>query len=295
MTVPKGPQFVVEVQGSLDWYVIGSKVSRFRRVALPSSIRTLAWAGKQPVLLLDNDQVAVVDGDKLEILPLPPATTWASPQPPGTDEHLDRPMVRMFTKNEEIWLGHCEWTDTGGLVPFCDHWINARLRPLPVITVAEYLHDNSYGRMAVTAPPTPIAAATAIKAVLVPDRERHKGKRDKLQCTDAGKVIEDPPVGSKLEAHFDADSEGGRSDLVWLSSEPPIFQVSDWDNCRPCPSTVIYERCKRSERFDAATFGPYGLMAFFNYDPEGKASAALYQRGRELPKFDEVRQLVFVP
>lgn len=287
---------MVEVGKTLQFYrVDGTTVTRTREIALPSAIETLAWAHHQPVLLLADRRVARVTAAGLEVLPLPPSHTWKREQPLDGAVHEPTPQVEMFTKNDEIWLGKCEWSLVG-LFTICSYWVDARLDPAPVITVnAE--RSSPFDDLDVAKPAKPATPSPAIRATLVPDQERHRGERAKLRCTDGSVTVEDPELGTPLEQQFDNDTPGGRSDLVWLSTEPPIFQLTDWDNCRPCPRAAIFERCRRSTRYDSATYGPEELIAFHRSVMEGRnlvTSVIVFRHGRELATLERVRTFAFV-
>jgi hypothetical protein len=290
---PRPTTFVVEVGKTLQFYAVDeSTVTRTCEVGLPSAIKTLAWAHHQPVLLL-GERVARVTTAGMEFLPLPPSHTWKRDQPLDEAVRQDTPSVEMFTKNDEIWLSKCEWA-VEGLFSYCRYWVNARLDPAPVITVNDE-RGLQYGNDQTDKPTKPAAPSPAIRAALVPDVERHKGDRDKLQCTDGSTTIEDPAAGTPFEPQGDNPSSYGRSDLIWLSTDPPIFQVTDWDNCAPCPVAAIFERCRRSTRYSYATFGPDDLIAF-HHDLEGEGERIIvFRHGRELATIDHVHAFAFVP
>lgn len=286
---PPRPHFLLEKKGSLEFYAVsGGTVTRTREVKLPTGIATLAWSRKQPVLLLGTNVARVTDTG-LEMLPVPPPDTWKHPKPASESaEHQDNYSVKMFTKDDEVWLSKCEWSEQG-LYSVCSYWINARLDPAPMITEQEG-RSEIFEPIVIGKPLKPVAPPASIRAALVPDQERHEGKREKLQCADGATTIEDPELGTPLEPQFDNATDGGRSDLVWLSAEPPIFQVTDWDNCRPCPVSVIFERCKRSERYGDAQFARDDVILFWN-----SRNLIVFQHGRELATFEDVSLAKVIP
>jgi hypothetical protein len=245
-------EVVAEVAGALTWFVIGPEgIRATRTVAVPDSITAIGWVRHQPVLLLANHDVGIVTAEGFELLELPPDRAWNMPRTPTLE-------VRMFTKADAIWVGHC---DEGPANEFgsCTSWVDVRVSPAPIV-VERGSSENPY-TMPASPPPWPVAAARSIRVELVPDVERHAGKRDKLRCTANGTTIESPPVDGPYEPRDGAP--GGRDNLIWLATEPPIFELTDWDNCGPLPCTLIFEGCAESERLTSVVqFGPDHVIVF---------------------------------
>ncbi len=276
-------------------------------VTAPSRIVELAWAGREPVVRLVDHRVGVVTARGLELLALPPASTWSQSKPRDGAEHLE-PRWRVFTRSAEIWLGRCEWGEKTAF-EFCESWVDVRLRPAPIaIERGNGLMETVTPIRDIVKPTPPIAPSTSIHARLVTDTRRpdvsngttENHPRQKLECTANGKTIEDPPADAKLDDEY---GNGGRSDLVWISTEPPVFQIGIWDGCYAmCPNMVTYEGCKVSDRFarTALVLGPSEVLALVNERSAGDAeskrsSAVLLWRGRELGTVVDVTFFEFVP
>jgi hypothetical protein len=296
---PDGPsvELVVTIGKALHWYTVSlAGVQKTRTVPLPSAIHTIVWLGREPAFELEDKRVAIVTQKGLEYIPLPPASTFARPDP-GNSSHVDPPSTRLFAKDGALWLGKCEWS---GSMYGCDFWVNARIRPGPVVTNRETYNDVAM-TVDVPTPSPPIKPSSKIQVALVPDPDRPPvepgTKRMKLRCTANGKTIEDPPPGEKaVEPQMDSPPYApGRGDLTWLSTEPPIFEVGT-DACAPCPRMVIYEGCVPSTRFDSVEILPSELMALAKYDDKiSFRKLTFVWRGRELGTLDRVDQLAAVP
>lgn len=176
----------------------------------------------------------------------------------------------------------------------CTEWVDVRIRPAPIKTETSFGEYIGPPREAAR-PSPPIAAPSSIKATLVPDLARHKGKRNKLRCTDGKTTVEDPPVGEPFQQAFDVVTEYGRTDLVWLSADPPIFELGNHDFCQPCPSRVIFERCHVSERYTSVDVGPDNILAFRSIDKSHASNLILFSAGRELATIPNYTQFGFVP
>jgi hypothetical protein len=301
-------EVVAVVDHALRWYTVSlDGVRETRSVVLPAvPIENLVWMGRDPVFLL-RDRVATVTAHGLEFIPLPPATTWDQPKPDGAETYTQ---TQLHVRAGALWLSRSKWTSTSYTSRY--NWVNARIRPGPVVTNVEDWDESplSMTLVAVVKPSPPVAPSSSTRVALVPDLDRKQssdglgnGPRMKLTCTSHGTTIEDPPVGDEaVQPASDIPTYiPGRSDLVWLSTEPPIFEVGV-DNCRICPSMVIFEGCARSKRFRNVKFGPSEVMAFFTLNsPRPKqfeVGMTFLWRGHELGKLDRVDQpeeLAFVP
>lgn len=275
---------------ALRWYeVSGAGVREIRSAQLPTGIeRQLVWHAGAPAFLLQDERVATATAKGIEIIALPPAKLWDGPPPMEGMQKVDIPSVRLFERDGGLWLGKCQWTAS---VVDCTEWVNVRLRPEPPIVTTDAYEE----------PPAKlpkVAPSSTTKVALVPDTEREApadgSKRMKLVCTENGKTIEDPPKGAPAaEPHeFQQQPYYGRYDLVWLQTDPPIFQVGT-DSCAPCPRSVIFEGCVQS-RFDHVTLGPSDVLAFDSYR-DSVRSVTFKWHGKTLGTLTDVDEMSFVP
>ncbi|MEO8706990.1 MAG: hypothetical protein ABI867_43585 [Kofleriaceae bacterium] len=273
-------EVVATTDGTLTWFVVGNAgIRSTRTVAVPDFVTTIGWVHHSPVLLLSNHDVGVVTAKGFELLALPPDSAWGMPR-------TDTLAVRMFTKDDAIWVGHC---DQGRIEGFgsCSSWTDVRVQPAPI--VVEHADSANPYLAEAKPPPWPVDASRSIEVALVPDIERHAGKLNKLRCAANGKTVEDPPIGGLYEPTMGA--EGGRDNLIWLATEPPIFEVTDRDNCGPLPCTKIFEGCTESNRLTSVKlFGPDSVIVFGEMQ-----GLSLYRHGKRLGLIQHATELAFVP
>lgn len=293
---------VAVIDGALHWYTVSlAGVHETHVVPLPSPIEQLVWLGRDPYVELRDHRVAAVTPRGLEILALPPASTWTRAAPENKDAtHLESPHTRLVVEDGGLWLGHNDWSEPDGLLSM-DYWVDVRIRPGPVVTKQSTTSSPDFA-VDIATPSPRVEPSSTIKVALVPDLVRppiEEGtQRMKLTCSSGGTTIEDPPVGEPPgEPAMDRPTyPPGRGDLIWLSTEPPIFELGT-DDCWACPMMVIFEGCARSKRFDAVAVGPSDVMAFTSPVDETthQGRMTFLWRGHELGTLDHIERFAFVP
>ena len=284
-------------------------------VEVPAHIQQVVWVGRSPIVLLGwehfedrrsrhNGEVGLISEAGYEPISGPSAHVWRSKQHvPSGKFHWPEPWWDLVASaSHEAWLGRCEWGwegDGGG----CDQWEYFRLIPRPSIMTPESPEEGPRRALPVVSP------SPEIRLELIDDRQPRPeaqlvqptaGAPTKIQylrCTSKDDVTEFPPdETSSLDKEDDRRSYFGVSNVVWISTNPPIYKVDIWNlwgiDDRLHPRQAIFQGCILSKQWDGATLevGPEGTVGIV-----AQAHLLLIRRGQKVGTLDNVEMIRFAP
>jgi hypothetical protein len=217
-------------------------VSHGARAPGSPDVLQLVWTGPHDLYArLEDGGVAVLRGDTLAPIKLPPERTWRVPHTRDEIKTPGGPVDSLATSGAELWRGVCAWGSSDGELFTCDEWAWARIAPAPVIVRREAPASDPE-----PAPPESEAARDVTMEVV----------NGVLRCTIAGRTIEYPPADQR-----DASYEG-MGDVRWLWPDPPLASVEQieptYDSNVRVP--VVFEGCTPRAR-GTIHVGPGDVLA----------------------------------
>ena len=250
-------------------------------ITVPGAIAALAWAGADPVVMLDTGEVGTLARTGYERFAPVPAARWKIPKPHvATDpdmptERFDHPRWRLIVDDAGgVWQARCDWGwDLHGMMHHCipdggrcDAWVYARVSASPAtITQQEpaVAFDSgapARGEPSNTGPLPQITPSSAVHAELVdvPLSADEPGRsRSVVRCTQGGTTIQYPTDDDRDMRDNDGD---GVTDLTWLAQTPPIFAVARRVGCLDT-EWVVFEGCTPASDYTGAIIrGPHDTV-----------------------------------
>ena len=241
-------------------------------ITVPGSISSLAWAGHDPVVMLDTGEVGKLTRNGYERFAPVPAARWKIPKPHVTAEpdmptgRFDDPRWRLLVDDAgAVWQARCDWGwDLQGIAHHCipeggrcDAWVYARVSSSP-LTISrkepKLVFDSAApprGEPSNTGPLPAIAPSSVVHAELVDvplSAEEPTQRRSVVRCTQAGATIQYPSDDDRDMR----DNEGdGVSELTWLSQTPPMFAVARRAGCLDT-TWIVFEGCQPASDYTGA-------------------------------------------
>jgi hypothetical protein len=275
-----------------------------RTVPVPDRVSRILWVGPDPAVWLDmtigingegfppfgpdastgthqNEMGLLTTNGYVEF----PAIEW----PPATkpDGQFGDMMQEVTETNAALvqgegalWERRCRWyggPDGGG----CAHEY-ARRYPQPVAFKVEVNEDHTVFAFPLVSAARQIrlGRSSRLRSPDEPEMPEWENKQDLLTCKAPGAALVTYPDEEQL-------SNNVRQEVIWLSTDPPMFRTLegpvDGSGFGRVPPDVeqIWEGCKLSDRFAAATAGPDDITVL-----TGKMIVVLW-RGREVGHLDE--------
>jgi hypothetical protein len=280
-------------------------------ISVPGVIKALAWAGQDPVVMLETGEVGRLARKGYERFTPVRAAQWKIPkphvaaEPDMPTERFDTPRWRLIVDDAgAVWQARCDWGwDLHGVMHHCipeggrcDAWVYARVSSTPV-TISQkeptLVFDSgapTRGEPPNTGPLPDVAPSSAIHAEIVQvplSADEPNQSRSVVRCTKGGATIQYPTDDDRDLR----DNEGdGVSELSWLSTTPPMFAVARRVGCLDM-EWVVFEGCQPSNDYTGVIeTGPQDMVAI-----PTTAGLSLRWRGQLVGTLDGANDIAFAP